>query len=166
MRGAYISKEHARAIEKGYTSPIHDTLQDTHDCYNGTMEYLLRQMKDTNGPSIKVMCASHNRESIELSIALFHELGLCEDSSDGLSFAQLYGMADDLTIPLEENRGQGYNVYKYLPYGEIKKVISYLLRRVQGNADVLSKSQYEMELIFNELKDRCKFSTVIRGNET
>jgi len=156
VRGAYMPRERARAIEKGYTSPIHDTLQDTHDCYNGAMEYLLRQMKNTHGPSIKVMCASHNRESIELSIALFHELGLSEDSCDGLSFAQLYGMADDLTIPLGENGGQGYNVYKYLPYGEIKEVVPYLLRRAQENADVLGKSQYEMELLLNELKDRCK----------
>ena len=156
VRGAYMPRERARAIDKGYVSPIHDSLQETHDCYNNAMEYLLRQMKSTKSPSIKVMCASHNRESIELSIKLFHELGLSNDSCDGLSFAQLYGMADDLTISLGENRGKGYNVYKYLPYGQIKEVVPYLLRRAQENADVLGKSKYEMELLFDELKDRCR----------
>jgi proline dehydrogenase len=156
VRGAYMPRERARAIAKGYASPIHDTIQETHDCYNNAMEYLLRQMKSTKSPSIKVMCASHNRESIELSIKLFHELGLSNDSCDGLSFAQLYGMADDLTISLGENGGKGYNVYKYLPYGQIKEVVPYLLRRAQENADVLGKSKYEMELLFDELKDRCR----------
>jgi proline dehydrogenase len=65
-------------------------------------------------------------------------------------------MADDLTIPLGENGGKGYNVYKYLPYGQIKEVVPYLLRRAQENADVLGKSKYEMELLFDELKDRCR----------
>mmetsp|Transcript_9518 Transcript_9518/g.14355 ORF Transcript_9518/g.14355 Transcript_9518/m.14355 type:complete len:550 (-) Transcript_9518:1459-3108(-) len=153
VRGAYMHRERSRASEKGYASPIHDTVQDTHDCYNGALEYLLRQAKITDFPTIEVMCASHNRESIEFAIELCNELGLSALSNDNLSFAQLFGMSDDLTIPLGE---RGYNVYKYLPYGEIKEVIPYMLRRAQENGDVLGKSKYEMKLVVDELKERMK----------
>jgi proline dehydrogenase len=84
---------------------------------------------------------------------LCNELGLAARANDNLSFAQLFGMSDDLTIPLGE---RGYNVYKYLPYGEIKEVIPYMLRRAQENGDVLGKSKYEMKLVIDELKERIK----------
>ena len=34
VRGAYMVVERARAAEKGYDSPIWDSLQETHDNYN------------------------------------------------------------------------------------------------------------------------------------
>lgn len=153
VRGAYMHKERARASDLGYADPIHDTVQDTHDCYDGALEYLLREVKSNDFPTIEVMCASHNRESIEKAIELCNELGLAARANDNLSFAQLFGMSDDLTIPLGE---RGYNVYKYLPYGEIKEVIPYMLRRAQENGDVLGKSKYEMKLVIDELKERIK----------
>jgi proline dehydrogenase len=148
-----MHKERARASDLGYADPIHDTVQDTHDCYDGALEYLLREVKSNDFPTIEVMCASHNRESIEKAIELCNELGLAARANDNLSFAQLFGMSDDLTIPLGE---RGYNVYKYLPYGEIKEVIPYMLRRAQENGDVLGKSKYEMKLVIDELKERIK----------
>lgn len=51
-------------------------------------------------------------------------------------------------IPLAD----GYNVYKYVPFGAIREVIPYMLRRAQENSDILGKSQYEIELILDELK--------------
>ena len=34
VRGAYMHLERARAEEKGYPSPIMDTIEDTHNSYN------------------------------------------------------------------------------------------------------------------------------------
>ena len=107
-----MHRECARASEMVYASPIQDTMQDTHECYNRALEYLLRYVKSTDIPTVVVMCAHHNRESIEFAIELCNELGLSALANGNLSFAQLFGMSDDLTIPWGE---RGYNVYKYLP---------------------------------------------------
>jgi len=159
VRGAYMQRERARAEEMGYSSPIQDSLQATHDCYNAAVEYLLIQkvedQKKKKGRTLELMCATHNRESIELAIDLMekYKLAISENGKNDsiMSFAQLYGMSDDLTIPLGE---YGYNVYKYLPFGEIREVIPYLLRRAQENGDVLGKSAYEAKLVVGELKRR------------
>ena len=151
VRGAYMEKERARALEFGYPSPIHNNIQETNNCYNNAVDYLLREMKYDSG--LEFMCATHNQESIEFAIERFHRLGLDGTHNHRLSFAQLYGMSDDLTMPLGEN---GYNVYKYLPYGKIHEVIPYLLRRAQENGDVLGKFLHEKKLIYNELRQRAK----------
>jgi Proline dehydrogenase len=171
VRGAYMHRERTRAAELGYPSPIHDSFQETNDCYNDSVDFLLRQISNNNvnnhtmnKPLIEVMCATHNKESIEKAIDTLEMLGgsdaLPEENeqqqrkiSSFLSFAQLYGMSDDLTIPLGKN---GYHVYKYVPYGKVKEVIPYMLRRAQENGDVLGKSQYERQLILNELMERPK----------
>lgn len=171
VRGAYMHRERTRAAELGYPSPIHDSFQETNDCYNDSVDFLLRQISNNNvnnhtmnKPLIEVMCATHNKESIEKAIDTLEILGGSNASpeeneqqqrkiSSFLSFAQLYGMSDDLTIPLGKN---GYHVYKYVPYGKVQEVIPYMLRRAQENGDVLGKSQYERQLILNELMERPK----------
>lgn len=182
VRGAYMHRERTRAAEMGYPSPIHDSFQDTNDCYNDSVDFLLREIWKNNinnldnnkmaMPLIEVMCATHNKESIEKAIDTLEMLRLSnppaipgapenndeeqqnkKNNSSFLSFAQLYGMSDDLTIPLGQN---GYHVYKYVPYGNIQEVIPYMLRRAQENGDVLGKSQHERQLILNEFKERFK----------
>jgi proline dehydrogenase len=76
VRGAYMESERAYAKSMGYASPIHDTLQDTHDCYNDSVDFLLRQIilstttkddddRNKKKKKIEIMLASHNQESIE-----------------------------------------------------------------------------------------------------
>lgn len=167
VRGAYMQRERERAVEMKYASPIQDTAQDTHDSYNAAVQTLLQEILDLRANlspvSFEMMCATHNRESIEWAISLMEELGLGPTTSDHdgnknmmngrgmISFSQLYGMSDDLTIPLAEH---GYNVYKYVPFGPIREVIPYMLRRAQENGDVLGKSQNEIQLIRDELTKR------------
>jgi len=173
VRGAYMHRERTRAAEIGYPSPIHNSFQDTNDCYNEAVDFLLKQIWKNNDLNsdimnmhlIEVMCATHNKESIEKVIDTLEMLSLSnppppsspENQQDHkkknsfLSFAQLYGMSDDLTIPLGKN---GYHVYKYLPYGKVQEVIPYMLRRAQENGDVLGKSQHERQLLLIELKER------------
>jgi proline dehydrogenase len=162
VRGAYMQRERERAGEMDYASPIHDTVEDTHENYNAAVHQLLHGMVDRRASSsplsLEVMCATHNRQSIEYAVQLMEDLEVGSSTeNDGshemISFAQLYGMSDDLTIPIAD---KGYNVYKYVPFGPIREVIPYMLRRAQENGDILGKSKYEMDLIREELIHRIR----------
>ena len=66
-------------------------------------------------------------------------------------FGQLYGMSDNISFNLAE---EGYNVIKYLPFGPIKEVIPYLIRRAEENTSVKGQTSRELQLIKKELKRR------------
>eukprot|EP00591_Stephanopyxis_turris_P010761 CAMPEP_0195519864 /NCGR_PEP_ID=MMETSP0794_2-20130614/15655_1 /TAXON_ID=515487 /ORGANISM="Stephanopyxis turris, Strain CCMP 815" /LENGTH=585 /DNA_ID=CAMNT_0040649095 /DNA_START=332 /DNA_END=2090 /DNA_ORIENTATION=+ len=154
VRGAYMVGERERAMTMGYDSPIHDSIQETHDCYNDAMDYLLRQKQNRehniSSSGLQVMCATHNQESIEKTINLMKDLNIPNNSST-VHFAQLLGMSDHLTFTLGKH---GYLAYKYVPYGEVNEVIPYLLRRAQENSDMLGNANNELELLYGELKGR------------
>lgn len=153
VRGAYMVHERQRAKDMSYPSPIHDTIDDTHRCYDEAVKILLEYRKK-HGPGLEVMIASHNKMSIEKTVQLMAEIGL--DATDStVHFAQLYGMADNLTFPLGSH---GYNAFKYLPYGEVQEVLPYLLRRAQENGDMLGNAKSEVELLKNELRKRVSFA--------
>jgi proline dehydrogenase len=65
-------------------------------------------------------------------------------------FGQLLGMCDHVSFSLGD---AGYAAYKYVPYGPIKEVIPYLIRRAQENSSVLQDSGIvkERRLIYDEL---------------
>ncbi|CAG9461673.1 unnamed protein product [Pedinophyceae sp. YPF-701] len=130
VRGAYMNMERERAAERGYPDPIHDTLQDTHDCYNRSVAAALLAARRGRAA---LMVASHNAESIELTGSMMNQLEM--EPSAPVYFAQLYGMADDLTWPLA---AKGYRAYKYLPYGPVAEVVPYLVRRAVENASVMA----------------------------
>jgi proline dehydrogenase len=66
-------------------------------------------------------------------------------------FAQLYGMSDNISFNLAQ---AGYNVAKYVPYGPVKSVMPYLLRRAEENTSVAGQSSRELLMIRKELKRR------------
>ena len=49
---------------------------------------------------------------------------------------------------------QGYNVAKYVPYGPVKEVIPYLIRRAEENTSVAGQTSRELALISLEMKRR------------
>eukprot|EP00571_Detonula_confervacea_P002260 CAMPEP_0172329058 /NCGR_PEP_ID=MMETSP1058-20130122/60674_1 /TAXON_ID=83371 /ORGANISM="Detonula confervacea, Strain CCMP 353" /LENGTH=588 /DNA_ID=CAMNT_0013046205 /DNA_START=387 /DNA_END=2153 /DNA_ORIENTATION=+ len=153
VRGAYMVHERQRAREMKVPSPIHETAEDTHRCYDEVIELLLNH-RFQNGPGLKVMIATHNKESIEKAVKLMDELGLGPNDS-GVHFAQLYGMSDNLTFTLGQH---AYNSFKYLPYGKVEEVVPYLLRRAQENSDVLGNAGSELGLLQDELKKRFLFT--------
>ena len=55
-----------------------------------------------------------------------NDLGIANKLS-GIYFGQLRGMCDHVSYSLGHG---GYHVFKYVPYGPIKEVIPYLVRRV------------------------------------
>ncbi|KAG2219855.1 hypothetical protein INT45_000742 [Circinella minor] len=160
VRGAYMVSERKRASEMGYPSPIHDTIEDTHASYNGGVRFLLSKLHEhqevTGEPltgstaPIVFMVASHNRESIILTIEEMERQGVLPRSGV-VHFGQLYGMQDQISYALGKN---GYSIYKYLPYGLIQDVLPYLIRRAQENSTVLGGVTKERELIYSEIKER------------
>ena len=145
--------ERARAKKMNYQDPIHNTAEDTHRCYDGVIQLLLRH-RFQHGKGLEIMIATHNKESIEKAVTLMSELGLGPDD-ESVHFAQLLGMSDNLTFTLGN---QGYNAFKYLPYGEVDEVVPYLLRRAQENGDVLGNTGTELRLLQEELKKRYSFA--------
>lgn len=148
VRGAYMSSERQLASSLGSESPIHNTIQQTHDCYNDCASFLLDTI--TNG-SHGVILATHNVESGKLAAKKARELGI--GNGQKLEFAQLYGMSEALSLSL---KNAGFQVSKYMPFGPIDTVIPYLLRRAEENRGLLSTSSLDRELFGKELYRRLK----------
>jgi proline dehydrogenase len=149
VRGAYMELERARAVEKGYPSPIHVSKQATHDNYNRGVAHMLDKMAD--GEPVSLMIASHNQQSIELALDKASQRGLGPDAR--IYFGQLLGMADHLTYSLG---GANYRAYKYVPYGKIKEVMPYLIRRAQENSDMMGGVGTELRMLRAEILRRLK----------
>lgn len=145
VRGAYMDKERERALEKGYPSPIQPDQQSTDRDFNMALRYCVE-----NYETMGSCCATHNAESNMLQARLIDELGI-EKNHPHLNFSQLYGMSDFITFNLAE---AGYNVAKYVPYGPVKEVIPYLIRRAQENTSITGEMGRELVLIDKELRRR------------
>lgn len=145
VRGAYMEKERNRAEESDYPSPIHPTKAATDDAYNQAVRFCVK-----NYEKIASCNASHNAESAQLQACLIAEKGLQKDHPH-LNFCQLYGMSDHLTFNLA---AAGYNVAKYVPYGSVREVTPYLIRRAQENTAVAGEMGRELALIAEEAKRR------------
>ncbi|KAI9275003.1 FAD-linked oxidoreductase-like protein [Helicostylum pulchrum] len=160
VRGAYMVSERKRADQMKYPSPIHETLEDTHESYNNGVRFLLKRLhhyQDSTGHALTAttapivfMVASHNRESTILTVEEMENHHVLPRSGV-VHFGQLFGMQDQISYTLGKN---GYSIYKYLPYGMIDEVIPYLLRRAQENSAVLGGVSKERSLMWQEVKDR------------
>ncbi|KAL6994035.1 Acyl-coenzyme A oxidase 2 [Sarracenia purpurea var. burkii] len=153
VRGAYMGSEREVAASLGVESPIHDTIEQTHACFNDCASFLLEKTAFGSGA---VVLATHNIESGKKAAAKARELGIGKENQK-LQFAQLYGMADALSFGL---RNAGFNVSKYMPFGPVDMVIPYLLRRAAENRGLLSASAIDRQLLRKELKRRLKAAIV------
>ncbi|MBF6627753.1 MAG: proline dehydrogenase family protein [Proteiniphilum sp.] len=145
VRGAYMEKERERAAVKGYPSPIQPDKEATDHDFDEIIRYFMEHHE-----TIDFMVATHNEKSTLLLANLIDEKGLARDHP-GIYFSQLYGMSDHITFNLAE---QGYNVAKYLPYGEVKTMIPYLFRRAEENSSVKGQTSRELKLIQMEIRRR------------
>ncbi|KAL3909642.1 MAG: hypothetical protein SGILL_008007, partial [Bacillariaceae sp.] len=153
VRGAYMESERELAEATGLPDPIHATIQDTHDCYNDSVDFLLRHSVDSDQKA-ELMCATHNQNSIETAIGAMNKYGVDRNATT-ISFAQLYGMSDHLSYNLGKN---DYRVYKYVPYGEVHEVMPYLLRRARENSAIVGGATLELDMIQQELRNRLQGS--------
>lgn len=145
VRGAYMEKERARAIQKGVQSPIHISKQGTDTDYNAAVAFCIENIEN-----IACIVASHNEASCLLAEQLMEKKGLFLNHPH-LHFSQLYGMSDHISFNLAK---AGFSVSKYLPFGPLKEVIPYLMRRAQENSSVSGQTGRELSLIKKELKRR------------
>ncbi|GJD09319.1 Proline dehydrogenase 1, mitochondrial [Galdieria sulphuraria] len=147
VRGAYLFFERRLALEKGYSSPVFDCIEDTHRCYN---DIAARMVSQVSNNSASLMLATHNLDSVEKAATQMAQKQL-HASNPNVYFAQLFGMGDSMTMALAK---EGYNTCKYVPFGPIEEVMPYLTRRIEENRDILGGARKEVSLFSEELKRR------------
>ena len=137
-------KERER-LKVGYPSPINPDKEATDKEYNEGVHFCINRMD-----KIAIIVASHNEESNLLALHYLEENNLPVNHPH-IHFSQLYGMSDNITFNLA---AAGCSVSKYLPFGPIKDVIPYLMRRAQENTSVGGQTSRELGLIEKEMKRR------------
>ena len=147
VRGAYMEKENERATEKGYQSPICGSKALTDENFNKGLQYMI-----DNLDCMSIFAGTHNEVSSYLLIKLMNEKGLL-NNDPRIWFGQLYGMSDHISFNLAN---LGYNVAKYIPFGPVKDVMPYLIRRAEENTSVAGQTGRELALLTREKKRRKK----------
>jgi proline dehydrogenase len=145
VRGAYMEKERKRAAEMGYPSPIQPDKESSDQDYNEGVKFCIDHID-----RIALVVASHNEYSNLYAAQLLQQKGLPLNHPH-VHWSQLYGMSDNITFNLAH---AGCSVSKYLPFGPIKDVIPYLMRRAQENTSVGGQTGRELGLIKKELQRR------------
>lgn len=145
--GAYMEKERERAEDQGYPSPIHENKEATDDCFNTCMNYIIDHLDD-----FSLCLGTHNEESTIMLTELMQEKNVAIDDNR-IVFSQLLGMSDHISFNLSH---AGYTVAKYVPFGPVRDVMPYLLRRARENSSVSGQTGRELELIRHEIKRRKK----------
>lgn len=145
VRGAYMEVERERATQKGYKSPICVDKPATDINYNAGVTYMLENM-DT----MAIFAGTHNENSSYLIMELMEKHQISHNDKR-LFFGQLYGMSDNISFNLAK---ANFNVAKYLPFGPVRDVIPYLIRRAEENTSVAGQTNRELDLITTEMKRR------------
>lgn len=145
VRGAYMEKERARAAKMGYPSPIQPDKASTDRDFDAAVQFCLDHID-----RISFCAGSHNEESsMKLAIEI-DKRGIARNDKR-IYFAQLFGMSDHISFNLSK---AGYNVAKYVPYGPVRDVMPYLIRRAAENTSVAGQTGRELSLIIKELQRR------------
>ncbi|PCH76961.1 MAG: proline dehydrogenase [Flavobacteriaceae bacterium] len=145
VRGAYMEKERARAEEYGYKDPICATKQETDTNYNAVLSYMFDNIEN-----MAIFSGTHNEHSSMIMMDLIkkHDLKV---NDPRVWFGQLFGMSDHISYNLSERE---FNVAKYLPFGPVKDVMPYLIRRAEENTSVAGQTTRELDLIRKERRRR------------
>lgn len=145
VRGAYMEKENERAAARGLKSPICISKEATDINYNAAVLYMVEHID-----KMAVFAGTHNEESSYSLMQLMTEKGIAKNDKR-IFFGQLLGMSDNISFNLAEN---GYNVAKYLPFGPVRDVMPYLIRRAEENTSVAGQTSRELMLIKKEKERR------------
>ncbi len=145
VRGAYMEKENERAEAKGYPSPICASKKATDDNFDAAVEYMLSDLG-----TISIFAGTHNENSCYKLMRLMDDRGI-QPNDAHIWFGQLYGMSDHISFNLA---AKNYNVAKYLPFGPVRDVMPYLIRRAEENTSVAGQTSRELALLKKERKRR------------
>ena len=146
VRGAYMEKEHKRSEEKGYPTPICASKEATDKNYDDAVIYMMEHLD-----KMSIFAGTHNEISSYKLMDLQQKNNISK-SDDRVWFGQLYGMSDNISYNLSK---EGFNVAKYLPFGPVKDVMPYLIRRAEENTSVAGQTSRELTLLKTE-RDRRK----------
>ncbi len=141
VRGAYMEKERKRAIEKNYPSPIQDSKENADRDYNLALQFCVEHI------SLMGLCAGTHNEGSSLHLVNLLQKNNIASNDKRIYFSQLLGMSDHISYNLSQSN---YNVAKYVPYGPVKEVLPYLIRRAQENTSVKGQTGRELSLIIKE----------------
>ena len=145
VRGAYMEKENDRAAERGLKSPICISKEVTDVNYDAAVLYMLEHLD-----IMAVFAGTHNEDSSYKLMQLMTEKGIAKNDNR-IFYGQLLGMSDNISFNLASN---GYNVAKYLPFGPVRDVMPYLIRRAEENTSVAGQTSRELILIKKEKERR------------
>ena len=145
VRGAYMEKENNRAEEMGYPTPICESKEATDINYDVTMEYMM-----DNLDVMSIFAGTHNESSSYKLIEMMESRGISKNDNR-IWFGQLYGMSDNISYNLAK---YGFNVAKYLPFGPVRDVMPYLIRRAEENTSVAGQTSRELNLLKTERQRR------------
>ncbi|KAJ5347195.1 hypothetical protein MYU51_004465 [Penicillium brevicompactum] len=151
--------------------------EDTDKCYDEVVAALLTRKynsmlqaptkETTDLPSVNVIIATHNRESVRKAHAIrMQQATRNENLGVDVSYAQLQGMADEVSCELlqgfetaENSVGaspiEAPNVFKLLTWGSVKECMGFLLRRAVENTEAVGRTKDSQIAMFAELKRRC-----------
>lgn len=147
VRGAYMEKERKRAEEKKYVSPIQARKENADRDYDSALKFCAEHID-----RIAICAGTHNEKSSFYLVQLMQEKHIAP-SNRHVYFSQLLGMSDHISYNLAN---AGYNVAKYVPYGPVKEVLPYLIRRAQENTSVKGQTGRELSLIIKEKERRAR----------
>jgi len=166
VRGAYMEKERLRASQQGYPDPVNDTYQDTCLLYDRVVKHMIENFIAASDVSSEnggyksngafseghyLVVASHNQESLFNAIGVMRDNGLGKNC-ENVVFGQIYGMGEQISMPLAN---AGYLVYKSVPYGPLHELMPYLSRRAAESRAILQTGvRKEKELLAKEMKRR------------
>ena len=145
VRGAYMEKERERAEKLNYASPIHPDKPATDKAFDDAVKFCLENIGNI------ALCIGTHNELSSIKAVEYMQANNMESGHEDIHFSQLMGMSDHISFNLAR---AGYNVSKYLPYGPIRLVMPYLIRRAEENTSVSGQTGRELFLIKKELRRR------------
>jgi len=140
-----MERERLRAEKMGYEDPIQPDKESTDKDYN-----LALKISMDNLDIVYIFNGTHNEYSSKYLADLMIEQGVDPDDKR-IWFSQLYGMSEHISYNLSD---AGFNVAKYVPYGPVRFVLPYLMRRVEENSSVKGQTGRELSLIKKERQRR------------
>lgn len=145
VRGAYLEKENQRALDHGYPTPMQPSKRATDRDFDAALATCVRNLGH-----VAVCAGTHNENSSRYLMQLMQTYGIAPQHPH-IWFSQLLGMSDHISFNLAH---QGYNVAKYLPYGPVRAVMPYLMRRAEENTAIAGQSSREVTLLKREMRRR------------
>ena len=147
VRGSYLEHERQFAASTGAESPIHPSKPQTDANCHHCLEHAMKSVHDHNS---SVFVGSHNKETIYRTLELMNQYNI-PASDSRVSFGQLMGMADHLTLPLAQ---AGYQACKVMPYGSPEEMVPFLSRRANENRGIMKNALDERNLYYREMRRR------------